>query len=185
MCPALYGIRQRCWPRPFREGDGRLRGKSHRRGRQREREARNTGFDHRRESRAAGQFSLGTSLTRAGQGRKTMREYRKFLEQLRRRSNEVENDLIDELLAGRIGRREFMRHGTVLGMSAPALAAIASAGVSLAVAPARAAAGGTIRIAQTTPSGAIDPVTVPDSGGVIMLCQTGEYLCLSAGDLRL
>jgi peptide/nickel transport system substrate-binding protein len=114
-----------------------------------------------------------------------MREYRKFLEQLRRHSNEVENDLIDELLAGRIGRREFLRHGTVLGMSAPALAAIAGAGASLAASPARAAAGGTIRIAQTTPSGAIDPVTVPDSGGVIMLCQTGEYLCLSAGDLRL
>ena len=114
-----------------------------------------------------------------------MREYRKFLELLRRHSNEVENDLIDELLAGRVGRREFLRHGTVLGMSAPALAAIAGAGVSLGASPARAAAGGTIRIAQPTPSGAIDPVTVPDSGGVIMLCQTGEYLCLSAGDLRL
>src|SRR5689334_2031144 len=113
-----------------------------------------------------------------------MREYRKFLEMLRRQSNEVENDLIDELLAGRIGRREFLRHGTVLGMSAPVLAAIAGAGVSLSAAPA-CAASGTIRIAQTTPSGAIDPVTVPDSGGVIMLCQTGEYLCLSAGDLRL
>ena len=43
----------------------------------------------------------------------------------------------------------------------------------------------TVRVAQTTPSGAIDPVTVPDSGGVIMLCQTGEYLAISAGDLRL
>ena len=38
-----------------------------------------------------------------------MREYRKFLERLRRHSNEVENDLIDELLAGRVGRREFLR----------------------------------------------------------------------------
>ena len=113
-----------------------------------------------------------------------MREYRRFLELLRRQSNEIENDLIDELLAGRIGRREFLRHGTVLGMSAPALAAIAGAGVSLSATPARAASG-TIRIAQTTPAGAIDPVTIADSGGLIVLCQTGEYLCISAGDLRL
>src|ERR1700742_732112 len=111
-----------------------------------------------------------------------MREYWKFLEQLRRHSNEVENDLIDELHAGRIGRREFLRHGTVLGMSASLLLA-AAGGIGSLAAPqaARAATAGTVRVAQTTPSGAIDPVTVPDSGGVIMLCQTGEYLALSAG----
>jgi peptide/nickel transport system substrate-binding protein len=66
------------------------------------------------------------------------------------------------------------------------LAALGGIGYSAAPQVARAAtAGGTVRVAQTTPSGAIDPVTVPDSGGVIMLCQTGEYLALSAGDLRL
>jgi peptide/nickel transport system substrate-binding protein len=110
----------------------------------------------------------------------------RYLDELRRKSSEVENDLIDELRAGRIGRREFLRHGTVLGMSAPLLLA-AAGGIGSLAAPriARAATPGTVRVAQTTPSGAIDPVTVPDSGGVIMLCQTGEYLALSAGDLRL
>jgi peptide/nickel transport system substrate-binding protein len=112
---------------------------------------------------------------------------RRHLDELRRRASEVENDLIDELRAGHIGRREFLRHGTVLGVSAPLLlAALGGIGYSAAPQVARAAtAGGTVRVAQTTPSGAIDPVTVPDSGGVIMLCQTGEYLALSAGDLRL
>jgi len=110
----------------------------------------------------------------------------RYRDALRRQASEVENDLIDELQAGRIGRREFLRHGTVLGMSAPLLmAALGGLEYALAPRPARAAAGGTVRVAQTTPSGAIDPVTVPDSGGVIMLCQTGEYLALSAGDLRL
>src|SRR6266478_3232273 len=112
---------------------------------------------------------------------------RRHLDELRRQATEVENDLIDELSAGHIGRREFLRHGTVLGMSAPLLLATLG-GLAYSVAPrsARAAtAGGTVRVAQTTPSGAIDPITVPDSGGVIMLCQTGEYLALSAGDLRL
>src|SRR5690242_5594937 len=108
------------------------------------------------------------------------------LDELRRRSSAAENDLIDELRAGHIGRREFLRHGTVLGMSAPLLlAALGGIGSLAAPRAARAAAGGTVRVAQTTPSGAIDPVTVPDSGGVIMLCQTGEYLALSGGDLRL
>jgi peptide/nickel transport system substrate-binding protein len=110
----------------------------------------------------------------------------RYLDELRRKSSEVENDLIDELRAGHIGRREFLRHGTVLGMSAPLLLA-AAGGIGCLAAPqiARAATAGTVRVAQTTPSGAIDPVTVPDSGGVIMLCQTGEYLALSAGDLQL
>jgi peptide/nickel transport system substrate-binding protein len=112
---------------------------------------------------------------------------RRHLDELRRQASEIENDLIDELSAGHIGRREFLRHGTVLGMSAPLLLATLG-GLAYSVAPrsARAAtAGGTVRVAQTTPSGAIDPITVPDSGGVIMLCQTGEYLALSGGDLRL
>jgi peptide/nickel transport system substrate-binding protein len=116
-----------------------------------------------------------------------MSGFGQFRDLLRRQASEVENDLIDELQAGRIDRREFLRHGTVLGMSAPLLmAALGGLGYALAPRPARAAApGGTVRVAQTTPSGAIDPVTVPDSGGVIMLCQTGEYLALSGGDLRL
>jgi len=115
-----------------------------------------------------------------------MSSFGRYLDELRRRSSEVENDLIDELRAGHIGRREFLRHGTVLGMSAPLLLA-AAGGIGSLAAPqaARAATAGTVRVAQTTPSGAIDPVTVPDSGGVIMLCQTGEYLAISAGDLRL
>ncbi|HEY8016631.1 MAG TPA: ABC transporter substrate-binding protein, partial [Dongiaceae bacterium] len=115
-----------------------------------------------------------------------MSSFGRYLDELRRKSSEAENDLIDELRAGHIGRREFLRHGTVLGMSAPLLFA-AAGGIGSLVAPqtARAATAGTVRVAQTTPSGAIDPVTVPDSGGVIMLCQTGEYLAISAGDLRL
>ena len=109
-----------------------------------------------------------------------MSSFGRYLDELRRKSSEVENDLIDELRAGHIGRREFLRHGTVLGMSAPLLLA-AAGGIGSLAAPqiARAATAGTVRVAQTTPSGAIDPVTVPDSGGVIMLCQTGEYLALS------
>src|SRR5215470_8554601 len=107
---------------------------------------------------------------------------------LRRRLTEIENDLIDELMSGRIGRREFLRHGTVLGLSTPLLASLAGAlGAAAVPSPARAAAGpgGTIRVATSLPAGAIDPVTVDDNGGLMMLLQTGEFLSVSGADLRL
>ncbi len=111
---------------------------------------------------------------------------------LRRRMSEIENDLIDELTSGRIDRREFLRHGSVLGLGMPLLSTLAGAlGFSglgaAAFAPAARAAkpGGTIRAATSLPAGAIDPVTVDDNGGLMMLLQTGEFLSVSGPDLRL
>ena len=50
---------------------------------------------------------------------------------IRARSTPLENHLIDELRAGKIGRREFVRRGGIIGMSIPLLGFIASAcGVS-------------------------------------------------------
>ena len=45
--------------------------------------------------------------------------------------------------------------------------------------------GGTIRVAQITPAGAIDPVSVSDPGGLVLLQQTGEFLAFNAPDLSL
>jgi peptide/nickel transport system substrate-binding protein len=106
------------------------------------------------------------------------------IDAIRRRCSEIENDLIDELVAGRIDRRAFLRHGTVLGLSAPLLLGVLGE-TALPRAAQAAESSATVRVAQTVPAGAIDPVTVADSGGLIMLCQTGEYLTLSGGDLRL
>src|SRR5690349_15229748 len=111
----------------------------------------------------------------------------KSLDFLRRRMSVYENDLIDELASGRIGRREFLRHGSLLGLSLPLLGGIAGSfgiGVTVASRPAR-AAGGTIRVASQVPAGKIDPVTVDDQGGLMMLHQTGEFLMISGPDLVL
>ena len=43
-------------------------------------------------------------------------------------------------------------------------------------------AGATIRVAAPAPAGAIDPLTVSESGGTLMLCQTGEFLALDGPD---
>src|SRR5262245_55179645 len=111
----------------------------------------------------------------------------RILDFFRRRLTEVENDLVDELVSGRIGRREFLRHGSVLGLSVPILGGIAGAvGLPMLSRPSYAAApGGTVRVACQVPAGKIEPVTVNDQGGLMMLHQTGEFLSISGPDLKL
>ena len=104
------------------------------------------------------------------------------LESLRRRTTAIGNAALDELAAGRIGRREFLRYASVMGMSVPLLGALAACDR-----PAGPAArpGGVIRVGATVPAGQINPVTVADGGGLCLLAQTGEFLCVSEPDLRL
>jgi peptide/nickel transport system substrate-binding protein len=103
------------------------------------------------------------------------------LDRYRAGRTELENHYIDELVAGHVDRREFLRRGSMIGMSAPLLGAILSAGMpgsaSASNRIARAAkAGGTIRVGCSTPAAAINPLTVDDAGGLCMLNQTGEFL---------
>jgi len=110
------------------------------------------------------------------------------IEDARRSSGEIENHVIDEFLAGRISRRDFIRRGTVVGISLPLLGAIA--GVETSAASTRRAArprasGAAITAGIVTPAGSINPLTVADQGGLDMLAQTGEYLCLSDEHLNL
>jgi peptide/nickel transport system substrate-binding protein len=109
----------------------------------------------------------------------------KFLDALRRGRNAHENHLIDGLVAGRVSRREFMRHGSVLGLSLPFLGSIATAaGFTAMPRGARAASpGGTIRVGQIVPAAAIDPVKIADGPGITVVSQVAETLVLSAGDL--
>lgn len=109
----------------------------------------------------------------------------RLLDILRRGRTPHENHLIDGLVRGTVSRREFLRYGSVLGLSAPLLGGITSAlGYGLTAAPARAGTpGGTIRFGQIVPAGAINPVTIADGGGLTVASQFGETLVLSAPDL--
>src|SRR5437868_13354117 len=60
-----------------------------------------------------------------------------------------------------------------------------SAGSSSTAAAGGGAPGAMIKAGISTPTAAINPVTVADQGGLDMLAQTGEYLCLSGQDLKL
>jgi peptide/nickel transport system substrate-binding protein len=119
------------------------------------------------------------------------------LGRLRQDQGELANHIIDEYVAGRVSRRDFIRRATVVGISVPVLGSIleacsssssssSSSSVSTSTsAPATGAPGATIRVGITTPAAAINPITVADQGGLDMLAQTGEYLVLSDQTLTL
>jgi peptide/nickel transport system substrate-binding protein len=116
------------------------------------------------------------------------------LGRLRQDQGEIANHIIDEFAAGRLSRRDFIRRGTVVGISVPLLGGIlaacsssssSSAKSGTSSAAATGAPGAVIKAGITTPTAAINPVTVADQGGLDMLAQTGEYLCLSEQNLQL
>ncbi len=110
------------------------------------------------------------------------------LSHLREGQGEIANHVIDEYAAGRISRRDLLRRGAVAGISLPLLGAIVSACGSTAAPAAKSAAGksgATIKAGIIVPTGGINPLTVADQGGLDMLAQTGEYLCLSTQTLTL
>ena len=121
-----------------------------------------------------------------------MHPHQDHLDSIRAQRTELENHLIDELRAGKIGRREFVRRGAVVGMSVPLLSFLATAcGVSKEDLEAKdkpqtaqPKPGGTIRIGQQEPPGALDPVSVNNQGGLMVLGQTGEYLIWSDRNLK-
>jgi peptide/nickel transport system substrate-binding protein len=114
----------------------------------------------------------------------------KRLDAIRHDRSELENHYIDELVAGRIDRRQFMRRGAVIGMSTGLMGAIlaacggankagtssAAAGGSSTTSSGAATKGGTLKLAMQTPATAINPLIVDDAGGLNMLAQTGEFL---------
>ena len=114
------------------------------------------------------------------------------LDEIRGSRSELENHYIDELVAGRISRRDFVRKGAVIGMSSSLLAAVLSAcggannsstASSTTAATGTPKQGGTLHLAQQAPTAAINPLTISDAGGLNMLAQTGEFLILDNNQL--
>ena len=111
------------------------------------------------------------------------------LDPIRDDRSELENHYIDELVAGRLSRRQFMRKGAVVGMSTGLMGAIlaacgsanktgasATSSSSTSSAAAPATKGGTLRLATEVPAAAINPLTISDAGGLCLIAQTGEFL---------
>jgi peptide/nickel transport system substrate-binding protein len=131
------------------------------------------------------------------------------LDFIRRRSNPVQNHVIDELQYGKLTRREFLRKGSLLGLSFPVMGVIlaacaedtagttttgAGATTTAAGATTTTVAGGgpttttaagpvTVRTALPAPAVGIDPVLINDEGGLAVFGQAAEYLIFSDDEL--
>ncbi|MBO0682809.1 MAG: ABC transporter substrate-binding protein [Candidatus Dormibacteraeota bacterium] len=119
-----------------------------------------------------------------------MDEIQLRVDALRRRRTELENSVIDEFFSGHISRREFVRAGTVLGMSLPLLSflvACGGGGTATSSSPGGGAVkkGGRISAASMKPTGAINPLKVSDQGGLMVLALVGEFLAWSGADNKL
>jgi peptide/nickel transport system substrate-binding protein len=118
------------------------------------------------------------------------RHSRRRLDRIRSRRTDLENNVIDEFLAGHVSRREFVRAGTVVGISLPVLGAILAA---CSGSPASSSSsggtaikkGGRLSIGHQTPSGAMDPILTADLGRLTIVGLAGEYLAFSDKDLKL
>jgi len=125
-----------------------------------------------------------------------MDETQRRVDEVRRQRSGVENHLIDEYGAGKISRREFVRRGTVVGMSIPLLSFLATAcgggdgdsattGATDTGAAGDVQKGGTVRVALIQPTTAPNPLLVQDEGGAGILGATGEFLSFSDDKLEL
>ena len=115
-----------------------------------------------------------------------MDENQRYIDSVRRSAGPLESRVIDDFVSGRLSRRDFLRRGSIVGISIPVLSAIAAAcgGAnsssstgSTTTPTGGGKAGATLKIAGVVPTAAINPLTVQDEGGLTMLCQTGEFLC--------
>jgi peptide/nickel transport system substrate-binding protein len=125
-----------------------------------------------------------------------MDDVQRRIDEIRRERSELENHLIDELSYGKISRREFVRRGTVVGMSIPLLSFIASAcggdddggggaQTTGAQPEGEVQPGGTVRVALIQPTTEPNPLLVQDEGGAGLLGSTGEFLSFSDQNLEL
>jgi peptide/nickel transport system substrate-binding protein len=103
------------------------------------------------------------------------------LDDLRRGRGPVQEHVIDEFVAGRLSRREFLRRGSMAGLSMSLLGGILAACGSSgspggSSTPAKGKAGATIKAGILVPAAAINPITIADQGGLELLGNVGEFL---------
>jgi peptide/nickel transport system substrate-binding protein len=103
------------------------------------------------------------------------------LDGLRRGRGPIQEHVIDEFVAGRISRRDFIRRGSMIGLSVPLLGGILEACGSSGTSTSSGSTGGgkagaTIRAGILVPAAAINPITIADQGGLELLGNVGEFL---------
>ena len=120
------------------------------------------------------------------------------LDPIRRGAEPLHLDLIEAFANGRLTRRDFVRRGTVLGLSLGTLGAVVAAcggssggtgsaatGVGGGGGGGNVKQGGTMRVASIAPAGPLDPVAMVDLASYAAVAQCFEFLAYSLGNLQL
>src|SRR5262245_41484559 len=102
------------------------------------------------------------------------------LDALRRGRGPIGEHVIDEFVAGRLSRRDFLRRGSAIGLSMPLLggilAACGSSGPSTPSQAPKGQSGAAIKAGILVPAAAINPITISDQGGLELIGNVGEFL---------
>jgi peptide/nickel transport system substrate-binding protein len=111
------------------------------------------------------------------------RETRRAVEEYRRNdAGPIENNLIDELVAGELDRSEFLKRGTMFGLSAGMLGSLLAFAGEAGATPTTGQklgaikAGGTIRLGLPAPASPVEPYLLNDGGTLAFAGIPGEYL---------
>jgi peptide/nickel transport system substrate-binding protein len=111
------------------------------------------------------------------------RELTRRIEDYRRtEAGPLENNLIDELLAGEMDRTEFLRRGTMFGLSVGMMGGLLAFAGEAGAAPAATASlasakkGGTIRVGIAAFGASLEPYLLNEGGSLAFAGIPGEYL---------
>lgn len=109
-------------------------------------------------------------------------ELNRLDEYRRNEGGPLENNLIDELHAGELDRTEFLRRGTMFGLSATMLGGLLAAAGEAGAAPttgrqlAGVKVGGTIRVGVSAFGASLEPYLLNEAGSLALAGIPGEYL---------
>jgi peptide/nickel transport system substrate-binding protein len=106
------------------------------------------------------------------------------LDRARHSIGPIELDLVETYAQGRISRRDFLKRGTVIGLSVPFLASVlAACGGDGAESPSPTGGtagggqkGGILKVATQTPAATLDPIGMQDLGAYGVIAQSFEFL---------
>jgi peptide/nickel transport system substrate-binding protein len=125
---------------------------------------------------------------------------RQEYDRIRRAASPLQLDLIEAFAAGRVNRRDFVRMGLVLGMSAATLAACGGAnktpsstgtaaqstGIGIGGgSTANVKTGGVLKVASIAPSSPLDSVKMVDLAAYGLIAQCYEFLAYTGADFKL
>jgi peptide/nickel transport system substrate-binding protein len=116
------------------------------------------------------------------------RETRRLVEEFRRtEASEIDNNLIDELVAGELDRQEFLRRAAVFGLGAGTIGLLLryvgdEPAFGATLEPAK--VGGTLRVGTVAYNSSLEPYALREAGSLGLAGIPGEYLTWTNNKLQ-